>query len=113
VYRSLTSARKIRSPRIWDRTLTRCLSGRSGAGRKSGPVPGDRRNPSILVRDHWLEGKKQVRAGVLTRDQFRKEVEQRIQKNVKPEEIRVESLTLQMFGFVPNRTTWCRTRWIC
>ena len=46
--------------------------------------------------------KKHVRAGVLTRAEFRREVEQRIKKNVKPEEVRVESLTLQMFGFVPE-----------
>ncbi len=46
--------------------------------------------------------KKQVRAGVVTREQFRKEVEQRIQRSVKPEEVRVESLTLRMFGFVPE-----------
>jgi len=46
--------------------------------------------------------KKHVKAGVLTREQFRREVEQRIKKNVKPEEVRIESLTLRMFGFVPE-----------
>lgn len=46
--------------------------------------------------------KHRVKAGVLSRDQFRNDVESKLKKDVKPEESRIETLLLRMFGLIPE-----------
>ncbi len=104
MYRSLTGMRKIS-------TLSRVLLAAALAAWLAVPAAATEQLALFGEIDGILKSlseitgwkvKRHVRAGVLTREQFRKEVEMRIKKNVKPEEVRVESLTLRMFGFVPE-----------
>jgi hypothetical protein len=43
-----------------------------------------------------------VERDLITRDNLKKFLQQRIEETVKPEEIRVEALTLRLFGFIPD-----------
>jgi hypothetical protein len=46
--------------------------------------------------------KHKVKADFISRDELRKYVQKRLREVVKPEEIRIEALTLKMFGLVPD-----------
>jgi hypothetical protein len=46
--------------------------------------------------------KRKVPADYITRDQLQQYVQKRIRETVKPEELRIESLTLKLFGLVPE-----------